>query len=382
MLTVGGYHPDFKVPAHYPTVPRLGLNWQVTDQLTIKGDAYFALTALTFMAGGHLQVNWVDGRLRAWLNAGADFIVAWKPYHYDARMYVDVGASYTFEFFGRHQITVDVGAYLHLWGPEFSGTARIDLTIISFTIAFGAAAPPPPPILWDEFAKSFLPAQADVCTVAVKSGLIGKAADDRMLGVLNPKELTLAVATVIPVSEARWRIKTGDGDKLTEIGNGQFGIAPMNVGLGGAQQAHDRDPAAGGRPAGTGRRSVRPRAIHLPADPQGHGAGLWGAPPPAGRDGNRTPDLNGERFIKDTLVGFELTPASPKQPGATASVPQCQAGRRPARRAQGVRLGHAGGIHHQAAQRRVEGGHRRRPVGSEGDRRTRGSPVGPRVPGR
>ena len=52
--------------------------------------------------------------------------------------------------------------------------------------------------------------------------------------------------------------------------------------------------------------------------------GLWGAPPPAGRDGNRTPDLNGERFIKDTLVGFELTPASPKQPGATASVPRAR----------------------------------------------------------
>ena len=264
VLTVGGYHPDFKVPAHYPTVPRLGLNWQVTDQLTIKGDAYFALTASTFMAGGHLQVNWVDGRLRAWLNAGADFIVAWKPYHYDARMYVHVGASYTFEFFGRHQITVDVGAYLHLWGPEFSGTARIDLTIISFTIAFGAAAPPPPPILWDEFAKSFLPAQADVCTVAVKSGLIGKAADDRMLGVLNPKELTLAVATVIPVSEARWRIKTGDGDKLTEIGNGQFGIAPMNVGLG-THTASSRSRSGGRRKTSRHGPTIRSSTSNSPA---------------------------------------------------------------------------------------------------------------------
>src|SRR5262249_29741885 len=52
-LTLGGYHPNFKVPAHYPTVPRLGFNWQVCPELSIKGDAYFALTASALMAGGH-----------------------------------------------------------------------------------------------------------------------------------------------------------------------------------------------------------------------------------------------------------------------------------------------------------------------------------------
>ncbi len=30
VLTLGGYHPAFHVPSNYPTVPRLGFNWQVT----------------------------------------------------------------------------------------------------------------------------------------------------------------------------------------------------------------------------------------------------------------------------------------------------------------------------------------------------------------
>jgi hypothetical protein len=58
VLTLGGYHKSFHPPAHYPQVPRLGLNWQVSPNLSVKGDAYFALTPSAVMAGGHLQANW------------------------------------------------------------------------------------------------------------------------------------------------------------------------------------------------------------------------------------------------------------------------------------------------------------------------------------
>ena len=33
VITLGGYHPLFKKPAHYPTVPRLGFRWKVGDCL-------------------------------------------------------------------------------------------------------------------------------------------------------------------------------------------------------------------------------------------------------------------------------------------------------------------------------------------------------------
>lgn len=115
VLTLGGYHPLFKVPDHYPKVPRLTLNWQVSSELYIKADAYFALTPSAIMAGGHLQATWNSGPLSAWFNAGADFLMSWKPYHYDISIYIDMGVSYTFHFFGTHHITVQLGADLHIW---------------------------------------------------------------------------------------------------------------------------------------------------------------------------------------------------------------------------------------------------------------------------
>lgn len=159
--TLGGYNPKFKVPDHYPKVPRLAFDWRISNSLTIQGDAYYALTGSALMAGGHLEVLFRDGGLRAWLKLGADFLIAWKPYHYDASIYVNVGASYTFDInllFTRVRVTisVDVGAQLHLWGPDFSGTATIDLSVISFTIAFGAGASQAPKPLekWSEFRDS------------------------------------------------------------------------------------------------------------------------------------------------------------------------------------------------------------------------------------
>lgn len=205
VLTLGGYHPDFIVPAHYPRVPRLAFNWQVNSQLNIKADGYFAITASALMAGGHLQATWHSGRLKAWFNAGADFLIAWKPYHYDARIYVDMGVSYSFHIlFGTVHISVDVGADLHIWGPEFTGTAHIHLWCVSFTVNFGASASQTPtPIDWATFKDSFLPADSDICTVAVKDGLVRKVnQDDKSdLGVINPKHLCLVINSVIPSNQ-------------------------------------------------------------------------------------------------------------------------------------------------------------------------------------
>src|SRR6185295_14132242 len=97
--TLGGYHPDFEktMPAHYPKVPRLAFDWRVSNSLTIQGDAYYALTGSALMAGGHLEVLFRQGELRAWLKLEANFLIAWKPYQYKANVSVSVGASYTFD---------------------------------------------------------------------------------------------------------------------------------------------------------------------------------------------------------------------------------------------------------------------------------------------
>ena len=138
VLTLGGYHPKFQVPTHYPKVAPLAFNWQVNSEVVVKGDFYFALVPSAVMAGGHLSATWHSGNLKAWFNMGADFIISWKPYFYDVSMHLDMGVSYTYYFFGTHHISVDVGADLHIWGPEFSGKAHIHLWIVTFDVTFGA----------------------------------------------------------------------------------------------------------------------------------------------------------------------------------------------------------------------------------------------------
>ncbi len=170
VLTVGGYHPHFSRPSHYPIVPRLGFNWQVTNQLTFKGSAYYALTASAIMAGFNLSAVWHDGSLHAWFDLGLNFLLSWKPYHYEADFHIDFGVSFTFHLFGTHHITVHLGADMGIWGPEFAGKAHIHLYIISFTIHFGSRNRNQiKPIPWAQFRQSFLPDNDKICTINLKA---------------------------------------------------------------------------------------------------------------------------------------------------------------------------------------------------------------------
>ena len=216
VITLGGYHPSFRVPAHYPQVPRLTFNWQKTPELSMKGDAYFALTSNVMMAGGHFEALWDGGDLRAWYRLGIDFLISWKPFHYEASAYIDIGASYTFSFFGRHTISVHVGADVEIWGPEFAGTAHVDLSIISFDISFGDRTTTPPTLDWEGFQGSFLPASDKICSISVGGGLIGTSQQNKAEHwIINPKEFCLVTNTLIPV--------------IKESPNSKVGIAPMGL---------------------------------------------------------------------------------------------------------------------------------------------------------
>ena len=301
--TLGGYHPKFNVPAHYPKVPRLAFDWRVSNSLTIQGDAYYALTGSALMAGGHLEVLFRDGGLRAWLKLGADFLIAWKPYHYDASIYVNVGASYTFDInllFTRVRVTisVDVGAQLHLWGPDFSGTARIDLSVISFTIAFGAGASqaPKPLETWKEFQESFLPLEKDVCTISVKSGLVRniQAKDgEPERWVINPKQFSLVIDSAVP-------LKSALGGKLKDA-NTDFGIAPMAV-----RKQTQTPPSPPQKQFTDSNVTIAITGDHtqfkyLPIKKRVP-VGLWGE--------SATPTLTGQKFLENVVTGIEIIPGN------------------------------------------------------------------------
>jgi hypothetical protein len=227
VITLGGYHPDYLVPAHYPSVPRLQLQWQVNDHLTIKGSAYYAITANALMAGGSLSAVWDSGDVRAWFTAVADFILAWQPNHYDARVRVNLGAEVTIQFFGTHHLSFDASAQVHLWGPEFAGNADIDLKVISFDVsfhvAFGDQAVLPEAIKWEAFKRTFLPDQ--LCGIGIQKGLLRSIKDpsaeegapDRW--IVDPAQLVINIDSYVPLTHA--------GESLLAIT--PIAIAPMAI---------------------------------------------------------------------------------------------------------------------------------------------------------
>lgn len=269
VVTLGGYHPSFTPPDYYPKVPRLGFNWVLSSEFSIKGGIYFALTPTCVMAGGSLEALFHTGNLKAWFDEGADFLIAWKPYHYQADMYVNFGVSYTFSLDLLFttitvNISVSLGADLNIWGPDFSGIAHIHLWIISFSISFGSTPNnAPQPISWDEFSGSFLPklnssnsAQTkfltrsndgikltdSYCKAKVLSGMIKdfNTADNdptKMNWSISRNQTTFETNTLIPAKKYQIIIKGSDGvtvpnDKIIYTNQNDLNNRNQNFGVG------------------------------------------------------------------------------------------------------------------------------------------------------
>lgn len=212
VVTLGGYHPAYHKPDHYPDVPRLGFNWDVLpvhNKLVLTGEFYFALTPSAMMAGGKLSAVYSCGKLRAYFIAYADFLLQWKPFAYDIRIGISVGASYRVDaWFIHHTFTIELSADLHIWGPEFSGEAHINWFIISFTIPFGDTAKESvPPLGWEEFRDSFIPSgngrRAGLSdTKDGRNPLSVKLAGETSDAVVRADDFSASVYTVIPIKRA------------------------------------------------------------------------------------------------------------------------------------------------------------------------------------
>ncbi|HKQ08990.1 MAG TPA: DUF6603 domain-containing protein [Blastocatellia bacterium] len=313
--TLGGYHPLFTIPDHYPRVPRLSVNWRVDSNLSIKGDAYFALTSSALMAGGSLQATWHSGDFKAYFKAAADFLVAWKPYHYDAKIRVTMGVTYKFDVdvgLGkvRKTISVDVGSDLHIWGPEFSGKAHVKLDVVSFDVTFGdASKSKPKAINWSEFKSSFLPAASQVCSLSVKAGLVKNSEDAKW--IINPKDFCITVDSAIPSKEAyRSKPLAGGTQQDTPISSSSayqkgFGIGPMAVEASNLSSKYYITILRNGTEWAGEDFQYAPVLKKVPA-------GLWGQ--------SVSPSLKAPAFIEPALTGFDISPGKLPTPGETADI--------------------------------------------------------------
>jgi hypothetical protein len=306
VLSVGGYHPHFVVPAHYPVVPRLGFTWQVSPQLQLAGSAYFALTPAALMAGGSLNATYQDDSLRAWFSASMDFLIAWQPYHYEASVHISIGASYTFSDFGTNTISAHVGADVNFWGPDFGGSAYIDLSVISFTITFGADAKgPPKAIPWSGFKTTLLPAADQITTVALRAGALvpGTGTD---LGVVDPHGLELATDSVIPSTGAQRGPATGGAALPTGTAKTTFGVGPL--GLATTTATHRIEITVGDRRVDD-LFTFTPVAKKLPY-------ALWG--------GQLGASLDSPQLTDELLTGYLIRPLPPVEPPDAPSLPAAE----------------------------------------------------------
>jgi len=290
VVTLGGYHPDYPVPKWYPEVPRLGLRWRVSRNVTISGSIYMALTPNAVMAGGEFSAVYKSGNLNASFEMGAHFLFSWQPYYYRASMYVRFRCSYTFTldlgFLGtiRKSIRVSIGASLELWGPEFGGTATVDLSVVSFTVNFGARKRQVSPIDWSEFEKAFLPPAADRLSLSVTRGL---AEERENLTIVNPAELEVELSTVLPVKT------TGAAFGISSMDLKKVHTSSMDVVITRNGRAFDE-------------MQVTPITRNAPA-------ALWGRSLDAAKAK--------ESLMRDLTLGYRLQPAPPLTPEKSAIRP-------------------------------------------------------------
>jgi hypothetical protein len=337
VVTLGGYHPNFSPPAHYPRVPRLGFNWAVTTEVSIKGGMYFALTPTCLMAGGSLQATYQSGDLKAWFTMGADFLISWKPFHYEGHMYISFGVSYTFRLnllftTVTKTISISLGADLTIWGPEFSGVARIDLWIISFTISFGATPNTKPrPIPWDDFQKSFLPPSAPptarqvallrgvnvhtttYCSSKVTAGLVRDLSKDGDIDgpldwIVNRDGTTLETNTIIPAKEYTLTIRDETfkvpPENIVITNPGELDGRNKDFGLG-LVEVENRDFSSAHAVTLTmldGGKLNRDVKYQVTAILRSVPKALW-------KKGS--PSLSNKATIENALIGFDIRPVSP-----------------------------------------------------------------------
>jgi hypothetical protein len=283
VLTLGGYHPSFAKPAEFPVVPRLGFHWAVSDAVAIKGESYFALTSSCVMAGGRLEVAYRKGGVYASFTAYADFLISWDPFHYDIEVGVSVTAGFRIRVCFFACVTIDVsitlGARVHLLGPPLHGEATLDLEVCSVTVAFGNNPKPKPTFLgWDAFrAKYVVGGAADGSALSVQavSGLVppdgAASAAARPGSQANPWRLAgnFSLQTETRLASTKYTVANVAGTKPLNDGlhavPGAVDLAPMNVAN--VTGTHDVAlfSATAGTPVSLAPLTVDPVVGHLPA---------------------------------------------------------------------------------------------------------------------
>jgi len=237
VLSVGGYHPRYTKPAHYPQVPRVALNWKFSDKLALHGELYFALTPSAIMMGGLWSLLFKTSEVRVSFVMWIDILLEWAPFHYD----IGIGIIISLEAHIKCKLVTihlnfELRAELVVWGPPFAGRAILDLGVFSYEMEFGKKDKPDTKRLdWESFKKSYLPKdknnqdEIDVLTISVQKGVmqvIEDEATNEKYYVANPLQVEIGVDSTIPVNQYQFN---EENDNLELNADHKEGLNSMGI---------------------------------------------------------------------------------------------------------------------------------------------------------
>ncbi|MEV6576118.1 DUF6603 domain-containing protein [Streptomyces sp. NPDC051577] len=153
VLSLGGYHPLYQKPAHYPDVPRIAASFRYGKDIAIRGQVYEAVTSSAFMAGMEIEITAEKGMLKAWMHAYAHVLASWDPFALLAKIGVTAGVSFSYKvLWWWVHINLELGVDVTLWHKPFGGTFTIHLWCVSASFDFGEKPDPAQSRLpWQDF---------------------------------------------------------------------------------------------------------------------------------------------------------------------------------------------------------------------------------------
>jgi hypothetical protein len=252
------------------------------------------------MLGGELDVTFQSGNLRAWLTAGADVIVHWSPFWFDAHVWISVGVSYRLDLlFTSVTLSVEIGADLELWGPPTGGTVTVDCFVAEISIPFGSSGPQVEAASWETVKKML---GEDSASISVVAGLttpaaVSAAADEPWI----VRGGSFAFTTASPVPASRMKV----GEKTYDEGFAALDVRPLEAtGLSSTHTLTVTDAEKASDDV-SGAFEVEPVLASVPTS-------LWGKPAD-----DATVPSGGAQLVGEQAVGLKLT-VKPPVTGSTA----------------------------------------------------------------
>lgn len=247
VLTLGGYHPSFRREG-YPVVPRLGLQWRVSNAIVIKGGAYFALTSEALMAGLEVEVSADFGFAWARIAFGANAIVYFDPFYFMADAYARISAGVKIKtFLGTIRISISLGARIEVEGPDFRGKATIEVGPCDIKVKFGSSREVRGIFVgWDEFVPKYLeetsPGRARTLSGAAGKGALPASTEGKTSAPSSDgsyerpfevfAEFEVSVISTGPVTRFDFGNPVIDKNITPKLPNGAavaMGLSPMNA---------------------------------------------------------------------------------------------------------------------------------------------------------